>query len=261
MDTKIGVYVCKGCDIAKSVDVDKLLETAKEKEAAVYKAHDALCAPEGVQMIRDDVEKEGLNRVSVAACSQRVFPELFDFGKDIVTDRANMREQVAWCHTPNDEDTQMLAEDYIRMSVARLRVANPPEPFIEETSKDIMVIGGGVTGMTAAAAASDAGYKVMLVEKQPHLGGWAAKFRKVFPKNPPYRDLENSTCSELIERINQDDNITVHLSSTVDKTDGQPGKFNVTLKGANGTSEFTVGSIVSVRSSRRPAGSPTMPAN
>jgi quinone-modifying oxidoreductase subunit QmoB len=244
MDTKIGVYVCKGCDIGKSLDVDKLLEAAREKEAAVCKAHDALCAPEGVQLIRDDIEKEGLNRVSVAACSLRVFPELFDFGKDVVTDRANLREHVAWSHTPNDEDTQMLGEDYVRMSVAKLKVASPPEPFIEETSKDIMVIGGGVTGMTAAAAASDAGYRVTLVEKQPHLGGWAARFRKVFPKHPPYRDLEDSGCSELIERIDGDDNITVHLSTTVAKTDGQPGKFAITLKGPDGSSDLTAGSII-----------------
>ncbi len=244
MDTKIGVYICKGCDIGKTFDVDKVLEAATEKGAAVSKAHDALCSPEGVQIIRDDVEKEGLNRVCVGACSQRIFPELFEFGKEVMADRANLREQVAWCHAPDDEDTQMLAEDQIRMSIAKLGVMEPPEPFIEETSKDIMVIGGGITGMTAAKAAATAGHKVALVEKEAQLGGWATKFKKVFPKHPPYQDLEDSGYKELVAEIEADENITVHLSSEVEKTAGQPGQFEVSLQNGNGGGQFTVGSII-----------------
>ena len=83
MDTKIGVYICKGCDIAASMDIDKILEAGTEQQAAVCKAHDCLCSPEGVQMIRDEIKSENLNRVVVGACSLRVFPELFDFGKEI----------------------------------------------------------------------------------------------------------------------------------------------------------------------------------
>lgn len=244
MDTKIGVFICNGCDIGKSVDVDKIIEAATEKGAAIAKSHDALCSPEGVQFIRDDVEKEGLNRVCVGACSQRVFPELFEFGKDVPADRANLREQVVWCHPPNDEDTQMLAEDQIRMSIAKMGVVEPVEPFIEETSKDIMVVGGGMTGLTAAKAASDAGHKVALVEKEAQLGGWATKFKKVFPKRPPYQDLEDSGYKDLIAKVEADDNITVHLSTEVEKTAGQPGKFEVSLSNGNGGGQFTVGSIV-----------------
>jgi len=244
MDIKTGVFICKGCDIGKSVDVDKLIEVAGEKQAAVCEAHDALCSPEGVQFIRDKVEQEGLNRVCVGACSPRVFPELFEFGKDVLADRANLREQVAWCHEPNDEDTQMLAEDVVRMSMAKLAVTEPPEPLIEETSKDLMVIGGGITGMTAARAAADAGYKVHLVEKEDYLGGWATKYKKVFPKHPPYQSLEDSDYKDLIAKVEADDNITVHLSSTVKKTNGQPGKFDVTLNNGNGGAEFQAGAIV-----------------
>jgi quinone-modifying oxidoreductase subunit QmoB len=244
MDMKIGVFICNGCDIGKSVDVEKIIEVAGEQSAAVCKAHDALCSPEGVQFIRDDIEAEGLNRVCVGACSHRVFPELFEFGGDILTDRANLREQVVWCHAPNDEDTQMLVEDQIRMSIAKLGVIEPAEPLIEETSKDIMVIGGGITGMTAATAASDAGHKVTLVEKDGQLGGWATKFKKVFPKRPPYQELEDSGYKDLIAKIEADDNITVHLSTEVEKTSGQPGQFEVTLKNGNGGGQLKAGSII-----------------
>jgi len=244
MDTKVGVYICKGCDIAKSMDVDKLIEVGTgECGAAVCKCHDILCSQESLDLIKADIESEGLNRIVVAACSIRAFPELFEFGKDILTDRANLREQVAWCHEPNDEDTQMLAEDVIRMACAKVKVIEPPEPLIEETSKDIMVVGGGITGMTAAKNASAAGYKVTLVEKEDKLGGWATKYKKVFPKHPPYKELEDSGYEKLIKEIEADDNITVHTSTTVEKTAGQPGKFAVALQNDSPT-ELTVGSIV-----------------
>ncbi|MFH1726518.1 MAG: FAD-dependent oxidoreductase [Elusimicrobiota bacterium] len=245
MDTKVGVFICKGCDIAGSVDVDKMAEVATgEAKAAVCKTHDAFCSPEGAGLIKADVEGEGLNRVAVAACSQRVFPELFDFGKDVLVDRVNIRENVAWSHEPNDEDTQMLAEDCVRMSVARLGSSAPAEPFMEETSKDILVVGGGMTGMNAARTAARAGYKVVLVEKEDRLGGWAAKFPKVFPKRPPYRDLEDAGVEGLVKDVEADPNITVHKSTVVEKTVGQPGKFAVALKNGGKSAELTVGSII-----------------
>jgi len=245
MEKKVGVYICKGCEIAKTVDVDKLVEVATgEGKAPICKTYDILCTKEAVDEIKNDIANEGVNRVVLGACSIRVFPELFDFGNDIVTDRANLREQVAWCHEPNDEDTQMLAEDCIRMGLAKVENSDPPEPFIEESSKDILVVGGGITGMTAARAAADAGYKVTLVEKEDQLGGWATKFKKVFPKHPPYKDLEDSGYLKLIEEVEDHDNITVHKSTEIEKTAGQPGQFEISLKNGNGGGHLKVGSIV-----------------
>ena len=245
MEAKVGCYICKGCDIGKSLDIDKLVEVAKnDGKAAVCKTHNILCTKEAIEIIKNDISSEGLNKIVIAACSNRVFPELFDFGKNIFTDRTNLREQVAWCHEPNDEDTQMMAEDYIRMGITKVINGEPPEPFIEETSKEIMVVGGGMTGMTAAKAAADAGYKVTLVEKEENLGGWATKFSKVFPKHPPYQQLEDSGYEDLAKAVEAHDDITVHKSTIVEKTSGQPGKFEVTLKGQNSTTDLKIGSIV-----------------
>jgi quinone-modifying oxidoreductase subunit QmoB len=96
METKIGTFICKGCDIAKSLDVEKLIETAgKDEKVPVCQAHDILCSPEGLESIRSTITKDELNRVVVAACSERVFPEAFDFGKDVLVDRVNLRERVS----------------------------------------------------------------------------------------------------------------------------------------------------------------------
>lgn len=245
MDTKIGVYICKGCDIGASVDTDKLVEVATgEYQVPVCKAHDALCSPEGIEMIEQDVADNQLNRVVVAACSQRIFPQLFDFGKDVLTERSNIREYVAWAHEPNDEDTQMLAEDYVRMGIVKSKNTAPPDPLIEPTSRDILVVGGGISGMTAAKAAADAGYKVHLVEKADKLGGWSNRFSKTFPKTPPYRDLEDASLDDLVKEVETHDNISVHKQSTVKSIGGAPGKFSVAIKNGSPGPEFPVGAIV-----------------
>jgi quinone-modifying oxidoreductase subunit QmoB len=245
METKTGVYICKGCEIEKSLDIDKLVEVATdEMQAPVCRTHDALCSREGVEQVATDIQGEGLNRVVIAACSQRVFAGSFDFGAEILTDRVNLREHVAWCHTPNDEDTQMLAEDHIRMGVTRVNTVEPPVPLIEETIKDLLVVGGGVTGMTAAKSAAAAGYRVTLVEKEDRLGGWATRFRKVFPKHPPYKDLEDSGYQELADELEADPNVTIKTSTIVKKTSGQPGQFSVELQNGGSETKISVGSII-----------------
>lgn len=245
MDTKVGVYICKGCDIAKTINIDALIkETTDELKPAICKAHDVLCSPEGVDLIKTDISNEGINKVIVAACSGRVFPELFEFGPEVFTERSNMREQVAWCHEPNDEDTQVLAEDVVKMGVAKAMAGSPPEPVEEETSKDILVVGGGRTGLTAAKASADAGYNVTIVEKAETLGGWANKFKMVFPKSQPYEKPVKNDIDELIKSIESYPNIKVRTSTTIKKTAGQPGQFTVTMKNGSGSDEATFGSII-----------------
>jgi len=245
MEIKTGVFICKGCDIGKSIDVDKLTEVATgEMKAKLCKCHDVLCRAEAVESIRADVASEELNRVVIVACSQRVFPELFDFGSNILTDRTALREMVVWTHPANDEDTQLMAEDYLRMGMVRMATTEPPEPLVEESNREILVIGGGMAGMRSAKAAADAGYNVHLVEKEARLGGWATKYKKVFPKRPPYNELEEADCGKLIEEIEADPGITVHKSTTVEKTNGQPGQFAVTLLNGGSASEINVGSVI-----------------
>lgn len=245
MEKKVGVYICKGCDIGKSLDIDKLNEVATgDSKCAVCRTFDVMCNQETVKQIQADIDGDGINRVVVAACSQRVFPELFEFGENILTYRANLREQVVWSHEPNDEDTQMLAEDQIRMAVARLMNIEPPVPHIEEISRDILVVGGGVTGLTAARAAAAAGYRVTVVEKEDRLGGWATRWKKVFPKKPPYAELEDAGYEKLVEEVEADPNVTVHKSTTVVRTSGEPGRFTVDLQNGGEKKTITAGSVI-----------------
>ncbi len=245
MDTKVGVFICEGCDIGKSLDIDKLKEHATgECNAAYCASHKAYCSPEGVKEIQEAISANELNRVSIAACSGRVFADLFQFGHDVLVDRANLREHVAWCHEPNDEDTQMLGEDNIAMSCTKLSNSAPPDEKTVEISKDILVVGGGVTGMQAALNVANAGYKAILIEKEDKLGGWSRKFHKLFPKKAPYRDLEDSNHEAMAKEVEDNSNITVHKSTTIKRTKGQPGEFDVTLKNGSDPKEIRVGAII-----------------
>ena len=112
MEKKIGVYICSGCGIGESLNVEKLARTAQNKGGKVVKTHACLCGEEGNALIANDVANEGVNTVVIAACSARAMTDAFRIDVPIL-ERVNLREHVAWSHEPNDEHTQTLAEDYL----------------------------------------------------------------------------------------------------------------------------------------------------
>ena len=97
MDNKTGVYICSGCDIDQAMDVEELAKVAtKECKVPVSKTHPVLCSEEGVKLLHEDREKEGVNRFMIAACSQRFHETTFDMGAENIVVRAPIREYVAW---------------------------------------------------------------------------------------------------------------------------------------------------------------------
>ena len=246
MEKKFGVYICKGCGIGESLDIEKLAKTSKRGpiQEEHIKVHEVLCSPEGIQLIKNDI-KGGTNTAIIAACSPRVKYEEFDF-PGCLTERVNIREFVAWTQPPNDEETQALAEDYINMGTVKVQKSDLPTPAIlENLSNDLLVIGGGISGMTAALEAANTGYKVFLVEKDPELGGFAKKLYKKIPtrdfKEPIIVDTD---IEKTIQEVENHPNIKVYKSSRVEKTAGQPGLFDVTISGASGTETVKIGAIV-----------------
>ncbi len=267
MEKKIGVYICEGCDIGENLDMAKLQDIAtKEYKVPIVKTHGAFCSPDGVDLIKKDIQDDGVNTVVVAACSHRIFYDVFDFGSDKITERVNLREQVVWSHpVPKeetesaksseenagegetdtsgvDEDTQMLAEDYIRMGIVKVQKKDIPTPyqFEEEFVKNIMVIGGGLTGMTAALEAAETGYPVTIVERQKELGGFAKKIRQQLPMKSPFNALEEPTIQGLIDKVSSHDNITIKTNIEIARISGSPGQFLVSFKDPGSKTEWDV---------------------
>ncbi len=244
MEKKIAVYICTGCGIDDALDIEQLGKVATDDSSVpICRNHPNLCSREGVQLIKDDMANEGANTLVVAACSHRVMYDAFNFENAIV-DRVNIREQVVWCQKPGEEDTQMMAEDYLRMGLAKVKAMELPEPYLpeEEISREILVVGGGLTGLTSAREASKAGYSVVLVEKEDQLGGFQRKVKQI--ATTPYKGPRDNDLEDLVQAVTADDKITVYTGANIEKTDGGPGVFKVTIRQNGSTSEHGIGAIV-----------------
>ncbi len=227
-ERKTGVYLCSGCGIGEAVNMAALEAVAKSEFKLEPKCHALLCGDEGVGLIRADVEG-GVNQVVVGACSSRVMADRFAFNT-AMTIRADLREKVIWSHPAGDEDTQMLAEDHIRMALSHAPKVKQAEPWVEGNySQRICVLGAGVTGLSAAKEAAALGHDVLLVERSSELGGHARLGSKRLPHKPPYDAPAENDLADLIKAVEGNSKITVKTNTTVTKTAGMPGKFAVTL--------------------------------
>jgi quinone-modifying oxidoreductase subunit QmoB len=254
MDKKYGVYICTGCGIGDALNIEALCGVPEE-EGLPVKTHPFMCGKDGVELIKKDIAEKGTNTLVIAACSRRVNFDVFKFDGCIV-DRVDLREQVVWSHPRSEfpaltEDqvddgihfdrVQMLAEDYLKMGMAKVEKIKLPEPYkVETLSKRILVIGGGITGISAALDAAKAGYEVTIVEKEASLGGYAAKVRKQLPVQVPYENLVQPSVEDKIKELESHNNITVRTSTQVARLAGEPGNFTVTLKKPGEKIEFDV---------------------
>ena len=248
-EMKTAAYVCRGCGLGEQLDAARLARVAqKEGRIALVREHDFLCSEDGVALIRRDIDAEGVTHVAIAACSRRTKTEAFHF-PTVALARANLREGVLWVTSADPahaEVRQEMADDYVRMACAEVKKLKVPAGNPNSADcRRILVVGGGVTGLTAAVEAAEAGYDVLLVEKAGRLGGWAADLYKRVPACSPHTDPQDTAIETLIGRVTAHPRITVYLNSTVAETSGAPGRFDVTIARESGASaRERVGAIV-----------------
>ncbi|RLA01798.1 MAG: heterodisulfide reductase, partial [Gammaproteobacteria bacterium] len=254
-EIKVGAYICKGCGLGDRLDCGQLATIAeREGKANLVREHDFLCNAEGVAMIQNDIDNEGVNKVMIAACSRRSKTEAFNFD-NVAISRANLREGVIWVRPDNDEareTTQEMAADYIRMGCAEIKFMTLPTGNEETASNNsLLVAGGGIVGMTAAIEAAAAGYPVTIVEKGGVLGGSAHDDYKRIPESMPYADPEDTGVAEMVAKVEAAGNITVHLNSTITKTSGAPGRFSADISTESGsTTTENFGAIIMASGAR-----------
>lgn len=245
MAKKLGFYLCSGCSIGDSVDVEKLAKVAQsEYKAAAVHCHSFLCGEEGRGLIRTDLESGAVEAAVIAACSPRAMTASFTFDSPAIVERVNLREQVAWSHEAKHEDSQALAEDCVRMGMVKAEKSEPLEPLADAISRTVLVVGGGVAGLSAGLAAAEAGYQVVLVEKQAQLGGFLRENKKTFPTHAPYTEAASDGVAAKASAVASHPRIKVFCSTRIVKTEGQPGMFDVTLETPSGESIQRVGAII-----------------
>ncbi len=232
-EIRIGVFVCHcGSNIGGFVDVPSVADYAKTlKDVAFATDNLYTCADDGLTAIKDAIKEHKLNRVIVASCTPRTHAPLFQatceaagLNKYLFT-FVNLREHCSWVHMKEREQATRKAKDLIRMGVARARLLEAQEEAKVDVESSAVVIGGGVSGMTAALSLANMGFPVHLVEKENELGGFVRNLNNLFVTDKSAID----TIKPIIEKVTAHKNITVHLNSTVNSVEGFIGNYEVEI--------------------------------
>jgi heterodisulfide reductase subunit A len=246
---RIGVFVCHcGINIGGVVNVPKVVEYAKTLPDVAY-AEDNLytCSSEGISKIKEGIAKHNLNRVIVASCTPRTHEPLFRAACEeagvnrYLFEMANIRDQCSWAHMHEPEKATEKAKDLVRMAVAKARLLKPLEEPEIDVNPSALIIGGGVSGMTAALCLANQGFKVYIVEKEPKLGGMLRHIHKLYPSMEDASDGLN----QLVNSVKSNKSIKVLTSTAVKQVKGFIGNFEVAVERAKRkTMNFGVGTII-----------------
>jgi heterodisulfide reductase subunit A-like polyferredoxin len=244
---RIGVFVCHcGKNIASVVDVEHVAAVVAQQSDVVFATHTMYtCSDTSLHNIRDMIREHRLNRVVVASCTPRTHEPIFretlrEVGLNpYLFELANIRDQCSWVHSTMPEEATAKAIELVKMAVARARLLAPLQGTTFTVNQTGLVIGGGISGMTAALALADQGFDVHLVEKTGRLGGNMRNVSYTLEHN----DMFLYTL-DLIKKVNDHPGIKVHLGSEVAGVAGFIGNFQVTLSGKDGSSTVPCGAII-----------------
>lgn len=186
---RVGVFVCHcGTNIASVVDVKRVAEAARGFPGVVFATdYQYMCSDPGQELIRKTIKEQRLNRVVVASCSPRLHEPTFRKTLEsaglnpYLLEMANIREQCAWVHAKDKEGATIKAIELVRVAVAKASLNSPLKPSTIPITKRALVIGAGIAGMQAALDIADAGYEVVLLDREPTIGGNMVKLDKTFP--------------------------------------------------------------------------------
>ena len=234
MAEKIGIYVCHcGSNIAGMVDVEEVAKWAGKniKDVAVSRDYKFMCSSLGQQMIEDDIKKEGLTRVVVAACSPHLHEKTFRRAcqnaglNPYLCQMTNVREHVSWVTKSKEAGTEKV-KALVAAAAERVKYQEPLEKMFVKVNRATMVIGGGIAGLQATLELADAGYPVYLVEREPSIGGHMAQFDKTFPT------LDCSACilTPKMSEVGQHENVTMFTYSELEEVSGSVGNFKVKIR-------------------------------
>jgi len=232
-ESRIGVYVCHcGTNIAGVVNVEELAAFARELPGVVLaKEYKYMCSDPGQEMIKRDIAEQGLNRVVVTACSPLLHEKTFRHAAEeaglnpFLVQMANIREHVAWVTSDADLAT---AKAKAQLAAAVRRVSGHESldrQFVNITPR-VLIVGGGIAGIHAALTIANAGKEVILVEREPTIGGHMAMFDKTFPT------LDCAACilTPKMTTVKDHPNIKMLTHSEVDEVSGSVGNLKVKVR-------------------------------
>ncbi|KPL18724.1 MAG: hypothetical protein AMJ92_06565 [candidate division Zixibacteria bacterium SM23_81] len=230
---KIGVYICHcGINIADHVDVEAVRDFAKDHpQVVIARDYTYMCSDPGQDLIMRDIEMERLDRIVVAACSPTMHERTF---RNVISksglnpyflEIANIREHCSWVHHDRTRATEK-AKDLVSAAIAKAQLLEPLQAQEKSVTPSSLVIGGGIAGMQAAFDIAASGFRVVLVEKTPVLGGHVARLNRTFP----YLEEAEQLIGPRIEAVLNHARIEVMPFSEVEKIDGSVGEFSAEIR-------------------------------
>ncbi|RLB35503.1 MAG: CoB--CoM heterodisulfide reductase iron-sulfur subunit A family protein [Deltaproteobacteria bacterium] len=249
-EIRIGVFVCDcGSNIAGVVNVPEVVNYAKGLKNVVFVDEGKWsCSVDALSSMQESIKEHKLNRVVIASCTARTHEPLFkqtvkEAGLNpYLLEFVSIREQVSWVHMNEPEIATQKAKDLVKMGVAKAALLEEGEEIRLPVGKDCMVIGGGMAGMTAALSLANQGFKAVLVEKRPQLGGLLNLISTVS------RDKELLSAEEIVrgqaKLVETHPNVVVYTNAEIENVDGYIGNYSVTIK-SNGTrNNFDVSTVI-----------------
>ena len=244
---RIGVFICHcGINIASTVDVEKVTAAIASDPDVIVATHSMYaCSDASLSEIKEAIIEHRLNRIVVASCTPRTHEPLFretlrEAGLNpYLFDLSNIRDQCSWVHSSEPEAATQKAVELVRMSIARTRHLSPLIGESLAINQAGLVIGGGLSGMTAALSLAEQGFKVHLVERTVNLGG---HLRNI------YGTLEHDNVSDftdtLIKKVETNPNIILHMRTEVAGIAGHVGKFKIKLSKPGESVEVPCGALI-----------------
>jgi heterodisulfide reductase subunit A len=232
---RIGVFVCEcGGNIGEVVDVKAVVDVVKSwPDVAVAKFHKYLCSKPAQEIIAEAIKKDNLDRVVVASCTPRMHLATFQSVLErsglnpYMLEFVNIREQDSWILGPHpSQEATKKAISLIKGGYERSRELEPLQPVSEKGSREILIVGGGISGITAALELGYLGYKVHLVDRKPSIGGNMAKLTKVFPT----LDCAQCILTPRMAEVGRNPNVALYTYAEVQEVSGRPGNFDVKVR-------------------------------
>ncbi|MGY5864551.1 MAG: FAD-dependent oxidoreductase [Candidatus Thorarchaeota archaeon] len=235
-EPRVGVFICHcGGIIGNEIDSPGLAEWAKDLPNVAYSTdYIFMCSDPGQELVTQAIKDHKLNRVVVGSCSPLQHEQTFRSALEAaglsgyyLVGPSGLREQLALVHTGDSREMrQEKAQDMIRSGVAKA-INNEIIPLKKvEVTLVSMVVGGGVSGMTAALDIARKGFDVILVEKQEKLGGRLNELHRLFPTMESAQDIVN----DLKAKVEKNKRIQVLLNSKVVQRDGSYGNYDITVE-------------------------------
>ena len=237
-EPRIGVFSCRCYPTMEGIiDIENLLDRSMDFPKVVHTEEIGYgCFPDGLEQIKQAINKHKLNRVVVAGCSHRTHESLFqktvrEAGLNAyLLEMVNLRGFAAWVHTHQEEKAFHKGLELVRLGVGRAAYLEPVYKSSIPPDRRALVIGGGVSGMTAALSIADSGFEVILVERADSLGGNLQKIHYLVEGDNP-----NSLLRDQVNRIISHSRINVFTNTVVEKHDGHVGAYHAILRHEDGT--------------------------